>query len=978
MNNYKKYEGSIYTQNDIDNILDKGAQNFTESDIAILTSFATGDERIKELVEIIKSYTAKFKILNAKMEEESKKIGGKKPDKLFDQWMDLHIELSKYEHELEHKFQVADSNYRLDRLDKLRGLNESFKFFNSNDKLKGISTQPKFKIGDVLVFKPDAISIHFDNLPYVDDEYTRNWMIKNKGSKLMINGFACEEALNLWLLDVYVENSTNSYFINQDSFTFYGPNYRPRKIDRTLEANSAQYTIADKDDVQDLIKKKLSYSKYNPIVVRIKTLQDKKQFFDIISWYGVFPKYFRNSFRTKVDYIIFLKETEGSSTVPFTVKFTNDFDWYDSGELVADCPNVYPKLITPDELIDVMEDLLGIPSSKAMYTPRKIVRTLESKSVYPYRVKTDQELTKEFGWNWRRTVCRDIGWNWGMDHLLGMEYPVMDFKKEDHKDDEWIDMDINPNMSWVIMPKLLTRNVPTYTPRKINRTLESRNMIDKYKHLIFEIKTMDEFRKAQEELIKQDYIWITDSRRVQDSSRGENYPLYIFVNGDTVRYHKRRFFYECINLLEEGNLQRTIVRRQEGSSTEDICPKIFGINNISNVNKLFSYQLEPSYIPRKIVRTLEAFDSKEVFQSNLTDGKYGAICFRINTPEENTRGHRYMKELGFIRNLDRFYTNSNVLVFFTVTNSDFNTFKLLTAGSGEQIKDGSLARGYSFELSPIFTVDEMIEYMESHRNMAVNMYKPRKINRTLEAVNQSDIKYMVVCENRTDSLKFEDLLVKAGYRWGETRTLGYVLEEYPTIESVGFCEFNTENKSFTGFEYDKVKSDSTWLREYGDYTIINYPKDVQTVLSLEKKLRNMPTYEPRKIKRTLEANDFEQNLIKKIQSVLTKDLLVPEWAKKLEQGKHHPFAGHCYAASEALYHLLGGKEKGYKPMRGKGLNNETHWWIVDKYGNKLDPTAEQFYFVGLEPPYEAGKGSGFLTKNPSKRAKEIISRIQNI
>ena len=39
---YNKYESSIYTQNDIDNILDKGAQNFTDSDIAILTSYSTG------------------------------------------------------------------------------------------------------------------------------------------------------------------------------------------------------------------------------------------------------------------------------------------------------------------------------------------------------------------------------------------------------------------------------------------------------------------------------------------------------------------------------------------------------------------------------------------------------------------------------------------------------------------------------------------------------------------------------------------------------------------------------------------------------------------------------------------------------------------------------------------------------------------------------------------------------------------------
>jgi phage gpG-like protein len=633
--------------------------------------------------------------------------------------------------------------------------------------------------------------------------------------------------------------------------------------------------------------------------------------------------------------------------------------------------NVMKKVFNIHELHKIRK-LVFHQGNEPSYEPRKITRTLESKSVYPYRIKTDLELRKEFGNNWRTTVCRDIGWNIGMDHLLGMEYPVADFKKEDHKDDEWIDMDTSPEMSWIIMPKLLTRNVPTYTPRKINRTLES---VDnpKYKAIVYKLNSQKEFTEIQYKLFREGILWCTQSNRIETEKK---YPIYVFVTNKD-RSTDKQFFYDCVDELEEGSIEGVLGGRS-GIRTGDICPYIFDINTKQTAERLFDYEGVPNYTPRKIVRTLESFDSKEVFQSNLMNGKYGAICFRINTPEENTRGHRYMKELGFIRNLDRFYTNSTVLVFFTVTNSDFNTFQLLTAGQGDQIKDGSLARGFSFELSPIFSVDEMIEYMESHRVMAVNMYKPRKISRTLEAVNQPDIKYMVVCGNRADSLKFEDLLVKAGYMWGTNRVKGYLLDEYPSIDSVSYCDFDTEGKSFTGFEYDKIKNDSTWQKIYGDYQTINYPRDVQTILSLEKKMRNIPTYEPRKIKRTLEANNFEQSLIKKIQSVLTKDLLIPEWAKKLEQGKHHPFAGHCYAASEALYHLLGGKEKGYKPMRGKGLNNETHWWIVDKDGNKLDPTAEQFYFVGLKPPYEAGKGSGFLTKNPSKRAQEIIKRITNI
>jgi hypothetical protein len=114
--------------------------------------------------------------------------------------------------------------------------------------------------------------------------------------------------------------------------------------------------------------------------------------------------------------------------------------------------------------------------------------------------------------------------------------------------------------------------------------------------------------------------------------------------------------------------------------------------------------------------------------------------------------------------------------------------------------------------------------------------------------------------------------------------------------------------------------------------------------------------------------------IQRIQQVLTPDLLKPQFRKKGE----HPLYGHCYAASEALYHKLGGKNKGYKPVRGKDEKGITHWWLLDKDGNILDPTSEQYTSKGLEPPYENGRPAGFLTREPSKRAREILRRIDNI
>lgn len=113
---------------------------------------------------------------------------------------------------------------------------------------------------------------------------------------------------------------------------------------------------------------------------------------------------------------------------------------------------------------------------------------------------------------------------------------------------------------------------------------------------------------------------------------------------------------------------------------------------------------------------------------------------------------------------------------------------------------------------------------------------------------------------------------------------------------------------------------------------------------------------------------MSEQLIIKIQKVLTPDLLKKEY---LARNKSNPLFGHCYVATEALYHLLKEFDK-FKPCRA-----EKHWWLQDSQGNILDPTAEQYTRVGLKPPYEKGIRGGFLTKTPSKRASIVIKRVES-
>lgn len=115
-------------------------------------------------------------------------------------------------------------------------------------------------------------------------------------------------------------------------------------------------------------------------------------------------------------------------------------------------------------------------------------------------------------------------------------------------------------------------------------------------------------------------------------------------------------------------------------------------------------------------------------------------------------------------------------------------------------------------------------------------------------------------------------------------------------------------------------------------------------------------------------------IISDIQSVLSDDLLKPSY-RKLQN--RHVTTGHCYAASEALYHLTGGRDIWHSCV-GKDENGGTHWWLEHKKsGYILDVTSEQFTCFGKEPPYSNSKKCAFLTSGPSNRAKEIIKRLSD-
>ena len=118
-------------------------------------------------------------------------------------------------------------------------------------------------------------------------------------------------------------------------------------------------------------------------------------------------------------------------------------------------------------------------------------------------------------------------------------------------------------------------------------------------------------------------------------------------------------------------------------------------------------------------------------------------------------------------------------------------------------------------------------------------------------------------------------------------------------------------------------------------------------------------------------------VIRAVQASLTPDLLKREYR---EGNRGNPMFGHCYVATEALYYML--REGGLEvyPMHGKDPNGIVHWWLEDDAGNIIDATADQYFSVGEEPPYERGTRGAFLpsryrTGGPSERARVVIERV---
>lgn len=81
-------------------------------------------------------------------------------------------------------------------------------------------------------------------------------------------------------------------------------------------------------------------------------------------------------------------------------------------------------------------------------------------------------------------------------------------------------------------------------------------------------------------------------------------------------------------------------------------------------------------------------------------------------------------------------------------------------------------------------------------------------------------------------------------------------------------------------------------------------------------------------------------------------------------------AGHCVYASEALYHIMDNDR--LTQMRAPCEFFGYHWYVQDDEGVILDPSSDQYYTMGIIPPYEKGTKT-----RPYSRDKQWNFRVLN-
>lgn len=376
-----------------------------------------------------------------------------------------------------------------------------------------------------------------------------------------------------------------------------------------------------------------------------------------------------------------------------------------------------------------------------------------------------------------------------------------------------------------------------------------------YDVCIFKAENSDEYKMIQKVLFEKGYIWNNTSDNNYITFDVFPQVIWCWTNTDNLTTSTMRVYDEqrIIDYITEENLKY--------ENDRHICPIIFKANDVHYLNTILKYgNITPEYKPRKISRTLEGvnydFDNKY---------QYDIIVIHIDNMEDMIRIQKLMFKYNIywgggtqsIVDINT-YLNLDLCIFLSGIPSE-NKAPCILFGSLNNIKE--YYKDFKTE-NNIYTIEDYKKIENILRygsKIGVPSYKPRRIERTLESINYNDKYNCIIIEfkNEDEVTIFKNIILNFCKRFNlptsniehhfsvvNYNSMNYYSRIFKDSDNNlvvkgGFVEDLNQVSKDRGFNFDKVHYVNELIRFLNDFFNIT------------------PSYKPRKIKRTLESNVFD-------------------------------------------------------------------------------------------------------------------------
>lgn len=274
------------------------------------------------------------------------------------------------------------------------------------------------------------------------------------------------------------------------------------------------------------------------------------------------------------------------------------------------------------------------------YEPKKRnKRVLENNIWYPYRFKTEEEMIKDYGENWREESTNmivswddDVAEYSQMDKMLGTVFPYTEeeLNLPYYEDKRAILRRYQfGNDDWSIGWWMLTNNEkinkkPTYIPKSIRRIIE--NNSNSYDIFVFVSNNDIESKEIQLNLYKHGFSWGIDIRDEDGVRYFNNDKVYLFA--ETFNMEIQYLFEKDVRSLK-GNINSYI--EQCISEGEKILPRIFNHNDSKYIECIIKHgRPSPIYTPKKTNKRLLEKKENILYIFDFDDTLFYSDSFQDN------------------------------------------------------------------------------------------------------------------------------------------------------------------------------------------------------------------------------------------------------------------------------------------------------------------------------------------------------------